>query len=150
MKITVEETHLATEPEVIVRCQRVDGQILRLLERLRLAEAVLTGTRDNETHILSPDDILYIDTVERKTFFYTAAGVYESALRLYELEEWLAALDFLRVSKSAIVNFTHLRALRPDLGGRLRLTLSNGELIVANRQYAPAIKTRLGIGKERS
>ena len=30
--------------------------------------------------------MLYIDTVDRGTFLYTAGGVYETRLRLYELE----------------------------------------------------------------
>ena len=71
--------------------------------------------------------------------------MYESRLRLYELEEQLAPRDFVRVSKSAIVNFDQVRSLRPDLGGRLRLTLSNGEVVVANRQYVPAIRKKLGL-----
>ena len=49
------------------------------------------------------------------------------------------------MSKSAIVNFDQVKSLRPDLGGRLRLTLSNGEVVVANRQYVPAIKKKLGL-----
>ena len=69
----------------------------------------------------------------------------ESKARQRELEEQLAPRDFVRVSKSAIVNFDQVRSLRPDLGGRLRLTLSNGEVVVANRQYVPAIKQKLGL-----
>ena len=63
---------------------------------------------------------------------------------LYELEEQLAPRDFVRVSKSAIVNFDQVKSLRPDLGGRLRLTLSNGEVVVANR-LRKAQKTGRGI-----
>ena len=120
-------------------------QVSRLAELLRLSVARLTGEKDGQTCILDEDKVLYIDTVDRGTFLYTADGVYESRLRLYELEEQLAPRDFVRVSKSAIVNFDQVRSLRPDLGGRLRLTLSNGEVVVANRQYVPAIRKKLGL-----
>ena len=89
--------------------------------------------------------MLYIDTVDRGTFLYTAGGVYETRLRLYELEGQLAGWDFVRVSKSVIVNFGQVKSLRPDFGGRLRLTMSNGEVVVANRQYVPDIKKKLGL-----
>ena len=145
MKVTVEERPGLEEPEVIVRCGRMDERVSRLVELLRLSGARLTGERDGQTCILEEDDVLYIDTVDRGTFLYTADGVYESRLRLYELEEQLAPRDFVRVSKSAIVNFDKVKSLRPDLGGRLRLTLSNGEVVVANRQYVPAIKKILGL-----
>ena len=145
MKITVEERPGLEEPEVIIRCGRMDGQVSRLAELLRLSGARLTGEKDGETCILDGAEVLYIDTVDRGTFLYTAGGVYETRLRLYELEGQLAGWDFVRVSKSAIVNFDQVKSLRPDLGGRLRLTLSNGEVVVANRQYVPAIKQKLGL-----
>ena len=85
MKVTVEECPELEQTEVSVRCPRLDAQTARLIELLRLAGARLT--------------------VDRGTFLYTAGGVYETRLRLYELEGQLAGWDFVRVSKSAIVNF---------------------------------------------
>lgn len=145
MKVTVEERPGLDQPEVIVRCPRLDEKTARLIELLRLSDARLTGEKDGETCILDGAEVLYIDTVDRGTFLYTAEGVYQTRLRLYELEEQLAGRDFVRVGKSAIVNFAQVRSLRPDFGGRLRLTLSNGEVVVANRQYVPAIKAKLGL-----
>ena len=145
MKITVEEHPGLAETEVVIRCGRMDDRVSRLLELLKLSDARLTGERDGQTYVLEEDAVLYIDTADRDTFLYTADGVYESRLRLYELEEQLTPRDFLRVSKSAIVNFGQVRSLRPDFGGRMLLTMSNGEVVVANRQYVPAIKAKLGL-----
>ncbi len=145
MKVTVEERPELDQIEVIVRCKRMDAETARLIELLRLSDARLTGEKDGETCILDGAEVLYIDTVDRGTFLYTAAGVYETRLRLYELEEQLSGWDFVRVSKSVIVNFGQVRSLRPDFGGRMRLTMSNGEVVMANRQYVPAIKQKLGL-----
>lgn len=145
VKVTVEERPGLDQPEVIIRCPRLDAGTARLIELLRLSDARLTGERDGETCILDGAEVLYIDTVDRGTFLYTADGVYQTRLRLYELEEQLAGRDFIRVGKSAIVNFAQVRSLRPDFGGRMRLTLSNGEVVMANRQYVPAIKAKLGL-----
>ena len=43
------------------------------------------------------------------------------------------------------MNFDHVRGLRPYLNARLELILSNGEHVVASRQYAPAIKQKIGL-----
>ena len=145
MKVTVEECPGLDHTEVTVRCPRLDAQTARLVELLRLSDARLTGERNGETCILDGSEVLYIDTVDRGTFLYTAGGVYQTRLRLYELEEQLSSRDFIRVSKSVIVNFEQVRSLRPDFGGRMRLTLSNGEVVVANRQYVAAIKAKLGL-----
>ena len=145
MRVTVEECPGLDQTEVVVRCPRLDVQVSRLVELLRLSDARLTGEKDGETCILDADNVLYNDTVDRGTFLYTVDGVFETRLRLYELEEQLTLRDFIRVSKSAIVNFDKVRSLRPDLGGRMRLTMTNGEVVVANRQYVPAIKAKLGL-----
>ena len=145
MNVTVEERPELDHTEVVIRCPRLDAQTARLMELLRLSDARLTGEKDGETCILDGAEVLYIDTVDQGTFLYTAEGVYETRLRLYELELQLTGWDFIRVSKSAIVNFGQVRSLRPDFGGRMRLTMSNGEVVVANRQYVPAIKKKLGL-----
>ncbi len=145
MKVTVEEQPGLEQTEVIVRCPRLDAQTARLVELLRLSDARLIGEKDGETCILDSEQVLYIDTVDRGTFLYTEDGVYQTRPRLYELEDQLTGQDFIRVSKSAIVNFDRVRSLRPDFGGRMRLTMSNGEVVVANRQYVPAIKSKLGL-----
>ena len=145
MKVTVEERPEQEQMEVIIRCRSLDERALRLIELLRLSDARLTGEKDGQTCILDEEEVLYVDTVDRGTFLYTQDGVYETRLRLYELEQQLGCRDFIRISRSAIVNFGQVRALRPDFGGRMRLTLSNGEVVVANRQYVPAIRKKLGL-----
>ena len=116
-----------------------------LLALLRVYDEKLTGQRGGETHILNAADVLYADTADRRTFFYTAEGVYETELRLYELEQRLAGAGFLRAGKSLLLNFDHIRALRPDFGGRLLATLSNGEKAVISRQFVPAFRKKLGL-----
>ncbi len=145
MKITVEEHPGLAQTEVVIRCPRLDAGTTRLVELLQLSNARLTGEREGETCLLDAGQVLYIDTVDRGTFLYTGEGVYETRLRLYELEEQLAGREFVRASRSTLVNFAQVRSLRPELGGRLRLTMANGEIVIANRQYVPAIKAKLGL-----
>lgn len=145
MKIEIQEDSALTETEVVIRCRHTDAQVLKMLASLRAYDQKITGTRDGQTYPLETEDILYIDTVDKKTFFYTRSEVYETQLRLYELEDRLAACDFFRASKSAVVNFNEIQSLRPDFGGRMQLTMTNGEVLFASRQYVPVIKQKLGL-----
>ena len=145
MRITIEEDKALAETEVVIRCPRVDGQVRRALEALRAVDRKITGQREGQTFPLDAADLLYADTADKRTFLYTAEAVYETPLRLYELEERLAAYDFFRATKSSVVNFNAIRSLRPDLGGRMVVTLSNGERLPVSRQYVPFIKKKLGL-----
>lgn len=147
MKIIINEKTEIDETEVIINCRQADEQILRICAGLRVLDKKVTGLLDGQTFLLNASDIYYIETVDRKTFLYTAGQVYETPLRLYELEERLAGEDFIRASKSSILNFGRVKSLRGDWGGRLLCTLENGETVTVSRQYAVVIKQKLDIMK---
>lgn len=140
--------HLRADPqfqdvEVEIRCPQVNEDILRIAAMLRVMDRKLTGTIHGEIRILDPKTVLYADTVDKKTFLYTKDAVLESALRLYELEDQLKDADFFRIGKSCLVNFARISAIRPEMGGRMLLTMENNEQLWVSRQYAGAIREKL-------
>ena len=143
MKITLNQDPSFPETEVIINCPQADEDILRLVAMLRVHQKKLVGILDGERRLLDVKDILYIDTADKKTFLSTEKAVCESALRLYELEDALRELDFLRAGRSAIINFRRVQSIRPELGGRLLVTMDNGEQVYVSRQYAGDIKEKL-------
>lgn len=145
MKIVINENSHNDEPEIIINCKRADEEILGILAHLRAFDKKLTGTKDGKTHILEAAEILYFDTADKRTFIYTEKDVFETPLKLYEIEERLSGNDFFRSSKSAIINFNKIKSLRPDFGGKLELTMANGERVSVSRQYAVGLKKRLGL-----
>ena len=145
MKINLQEDAGCGETEVTIRCRTADADILSLLATLRAFDRKITGERDGQTFLLDAADILYADSADKHTFLYTAAGVFETPLRLYELEGILAGSDFFRASKSLVVNFRQIRSLRPEFGARMLLTMKNGEKCLVSRQYVPELKAKLGL-----
>ena len=143
MKITLTERADLEETEITVTCRQVDEQILRLVASLRAFDKKITGLLEDQTFLLAPGEILYIDTADRRTFLYTAGAVYETPLKLYELVERLAQDDFFRASKSCVINFNKITSLRPDFGGRLIVTMENGEKLTVSRQFVPDVKKKL-------
>lgn len=143
MKITLNQDPAFPETEVIINCPQADEDILRLVAMLRVYQKKLVGILDGERHLLDAKDILYIDTADRRTFLYAGDAVYESALRLYELEDALREMDFIRAGRSVIVNFRRIKSIRPELGGRLLLTMDNGERVYVSRQYAGEMNAKL-------
>lgn len=145
MKITVEERKTAQDLEVTIICARADRRVFDMITRLHMLDRKVTGTADGCTRVLNAEDVLFIDSVDKRTFIYTADTVLETSLRLYEMEERLADCDFLRIAKGCIVNFRAITALKPDVNGRIIATLENGEQVVISRQYASDVKSKLGL-----
>lgn len=145
MKLTLEERRDLAEVEVDIRCPVIDRRVRAIVAAANADDRRLVGTADGSTFIVEAAEVLYAETVDGRTFLYGPNRVLESPLRLYGLEDQLAGTEFVRASKSLLVNFDHVRALRPYLNARLELVLSNGESVIASRQYAPAIKKKIGL-----
>lgn len=145
MNATITENPALDDIEVSVACPRIDERVQRIVASLGAFDRVLIGERDGATFRVGVEDVCYAETVDGKTFLYTADAVYQTPLKLYELEERLAGTEFVRASKQMLVNFDHVASIRPALNARLQLMLDNGEAAIVSRQYAPAIKRKLGL-----
>ena len=144
MKIRINTEQSLQETEIVINCKKISPEIERLLSLLKTFAMKLEGKKNGQTFILDVSDILYIDTVDKKTFFYTVTEFYETSLKLYELEERLCKADFFRANKSCILNFQKIKALKADLAGRILVTMINGERLYVSRQYASILKRKLG------
>ncbi|MDD3218929.1 MAG: hypothetical protein PHC41_00665 [Lachnospiraceae bacterium] len=78
MKIEINEDDSLQNTEVIINCRKMDAEILKIVALLRVMDQKITGVKGEKTYLLDASEILYIDTVDKKTFFYTANEVYET------------------------------------------------------------------------
>lgn len=145
MKITIDEQETARDIEVTIRCKRTDRRVLGIVARLRLLDKKVTGNVDGVTKVIHAKDVLYVESVDKHTFIYTADEVFETGLRLYEMEEQLSDCDFMRIAKGCVINFNAITSLKPNINGRIIAELTNGERVVVSRQYAPNVKRELGL-----
>lgn len=145
MNVTITENPQLADIEVTVACPRIDERVQRIVAGLSAYDRKLTGEHNGATYRLVIDDVCYAETVDGRTFLYTKDAVYQTPLRLYELEDKLTGTEFVRASKQLLVNFDHVTAIRPALNARLQLLLDNDESVIVSRQYAPAIKSKLGL-----
>lgn len=106
-------------------------------------EVRIMVSKDGVTHILDAHEIFYTEIVDKRTFCYTVSGAYECAMKLYELEEKLTDLNFMKANKSCLFNFHFVRKIENDLNRTLLLTLENGFQVEVSRQYAGAVRKKL-------
>lgn len=141
------------ETSVTVEYRELDKQVNSLVDYIShlndMGENVFANA-DDSLYQINIHDILYMESVDRRTFGYTADKTYELSCKLYEIEELYRSLGFIRISKSCIVNLHKIHALKPDYGGKILVTMENREKLYISRQYAPVIKEKLGIGGKKN
>ena len=147
MQVKIMEDDTIEETIITIRCRKKDEKIKTLVSILQMQDHKLIGRYRGEDYMVSLHDIFYIETIDEQVYLYTQTTIYTSDLRLYEIEERCIEYDFLRASKSTIINFQKIQSLRPDLDGRIQVTMKNDKKLFVSRQYAPILKKRLGVLK---
>lgn len=145
MKITIMDVGSDEEDEIIIKCSQVNDDIMKLLRRLKRDKNRLVVYKQGEIAFLEPEEVFYFEAVDAKVFAYGRTEVYEVKYKLYELLEELPGRDFIRASKSSILNLNKIKSLSPALGGRYQALLKNGEKRIISRQYVSLLKEKLGI-----
>lgn len=145
MKITINIDEKVQETEITISCNQLTYEVENLIATLRILNQQLLVCKESENFLLDVNEISYIEAVDRKIFVYTEDDIYESKLKLYEMEEKLCQSGFIRISKSCLVRLKYIKSIKNDVERKLRLTMKNGEQIIVSRQYAEEIKKRLGV-----
>ncbi len=145
MKIIIEECNPGDEDQVIIRCKELNDNILKLITELKQGQKKLTGIKDGNIVMIDPANVYYFEGVDNKVFLYCKQNVYETKLKLYEIEEEYKNTDFFRASKSVILNVSKIKSISPAYSGRFEAQLFNGEVVVISRQYVPELKKKLGM-----
>ncbi|MBQ8728649.1 MAG: LytTR family transcriptional regulator DNA-binding domain-containing protein [Oscillospiraceae bacterium] len=135
MKYTIEQIQKG-EDELILRYQRLNYEVESVLQFMNAPPKKIIGTKNDTQAVIDFTDILYAETVDRKTFIYTADDVFRSELTLTQLEEVLNTVNFFRCAKSMIINIDKISTLKSLASNRIDATLVNGEHIIISRTYA--------------
>lgn len=131
--------------EVIIKCPKTNETVLKLKEHIEMFDDKLRASDGEKIFLIDPLEALYFESVDNRTFLYTENNVLEVRHRLYELEETLSRKDFIRISKSQILNINKIKSLKPELNRSITATMINGEILCISRRYTQALKTLLRI-----
>ncbi|MDP4093355.1 MAG: LytTR family DNA-binding domain-containing protein [Bacillota bacterium] len=145
MKITIENISAGTEPEIVIRCNQLDENLLQLVYSINSAVKKLVGYENQQMYLIESKDVFYFEAVDNKVFIYCREKVLESKMKLYEIEKEYEKSDFFRASKSIILNLSKIESINPTLSGRFEALLQNSEKIVISRQYFPVLRRKLGL-----
>lgn len=143
MIIKLENEKERTELEVLIRYNEKLHKVKKIEQMLRSVDCKIPCNKEKKEIWVAGTDIYYIESVDKHSFVYCEDEVYETELRLYQLEEELLAAGFVRISKSCLVNIRVLQSIKPLLNSRLEATLINGEKLTVTRKYIHAIRAAL-------
>lgn len=131
------------EDELILKYRNITPEVERILNFMNGEQQKLIGWKDKTLHVLELSQILYIESVDGRTYAYTEEDVLRIDYTLNRLEQLLCDINFFRCSKSMIINIDRVERLRSLPSNRIDATICNGEHIMISRTYASDFRKRL-------
>ena len=122
---------------------KLDDETKEYISRLDNTLSNIEGTLDDRRISLPVTDVMYFESVDRKTFAYTEKVCVEMRDTLKNLLDNYSEMGFIRISKSSIVNVYKIDHLQGDLNMRVIIFLKNGEKLIMNRGYKKDFFTEL-------
>lgn len=146
MKVRIEIDENLNENEIIIRCSKLDESTQKVYDTLMdiTKEARhLMLYNGNVEYYLPIDSILFFETTPNGISAHTIDHVYETTYRLYELEEILPG-NFMRVSKSTILNLNHIYSISRNLTASSAVQFTNThKQVFVSRYYFKSLRDRL-------
>jgi len=117
MKIRIEFTDDPDEEEVLIRCRKIDDRVRKIEEAVReSSDKRYVFYKNDSEYFFCIDSILFFETSDKQLFAHMENDMFLSRYKLYELEK-LLPLNFIRVSKSAIINIDKVYSLTRNISG---------------------------------
>lgn len=143
MRLIMSERQDLEQPEVTIAYCEMTESVKRVSDFVRYVDQTILGRKDNEEYAIPVSDIYYVESVDKKTFVYCETEVFQSNSKLYELENSLPRENFVRVSKSTILNVEKLKGIKTLVNSKLEAMLLNGERVCVTRKYLKVIREAL-------
>lgn len=135
MRYTVNQIR-SGDDELILNYKQINAEVEAVLAFMEKHQKKLVGKSEGETIIFLPQEILYIEKVDEKTFACTMDKVIQLDVSLATAELILDDESYFRCSKSMIVNVNKVEKLKSMPSNRIDATLVSGEHIIISRTYA--------------
>ena len=130
--------------DILIRADKRDGQVEKLIESLAQREAFTLVAFDEKDcpSVIDESDIVFISADGKDVRIITTGGKYRARQSLRSLEDILSRA-FLRISRFEIINLKKVRKYDFTVGGTLRIEFEDGMETWASRRYIPLIRKRI-------
>ena len=146
MQIEIKIDENCREPKIIIMTDKMTDEVNDIVKKLSVEQPqLIAGFKDDSVQVIDPSSIYRVYAQSGKVFAETSKGNYLLRLRLYEAEERLEKLSFVRISNSDIINLKKVKSFDLSFAGTICITLSNGTVTYVSRRTVSKIKKLLGI-----
>jgi DNA-binding LytR/AlgR family response regulator len=146
MKVNLFVSRDIDEPHADIHTNELTDNVAKAISILESDESsgMVAVKKGSDIALLEMDEIFMFRVEEKQVKVYDENSEYLIKKPLYQVEETLSS-DFVRISKSTIVNLRKIERVAPSLKGMMFIELRNGLKDNISRKYLPEFKQALDL-----
>lgn len=146
MKVNLFVSKDIEEPYADIHTDELTDNITKAMSILESDDSseMLAVKRGSDIALLEFSDVYMFRVENKQVKVYTENSEYQIKKALYQVEENLPS-DFVRISKTTIVNLKKVERVAPSLKGMMFIQLKNGLKDNISRKYLPNFKQALDL-----
>ncbi len=146
MKVNLFVSRDIEEPYADIHTNELTENVTKAMSILENDDTndMLAVKRGSDIALLELSDIFMLRVEDKQVKVYTNNEEYIIKKPLYQVEESLNT-DFVRISKTTIVNLKKIERVAPSLRGMMFIQLKNGLKDNISRKYLPEFKQALDL-----
>ena len=146
MKVNLFVSRDVEEPYADIHTNELTDNITRAMSILESEDSndMLAVKKGSDIALLEFSDVYMFRVENKQVKVYTDNSEYLVKKPLYQVEESLGS-DFVRISKTTIVNLKKIERVAPSLKGMMFIQLKNGLKDNISRKYLPDFKNALDL-----
>lgn len=113
-----------------------------LVKRIESLDISFRAYSEESQMRIALSDVYYIENVDRRVFLYTMENVFRIDASMQETLKSAEDSDLVRISRTCIINISHLTEIKQLKNSHLEAMLDNGEKLIVSRKYLRDIKRR--------
>ncbi|MDO5823374.1 LytTR family DNA-binding domain-containing protein [Methanobrevibacter sp.] len=146
MKVNLFVSRDIEEPHADIHTDELTDNITKAMSILESDESseMLAVRKGLDIALLEFNEVYMLKVENKQVNVYTESGEYFIKKPLYQVEETLTG-DFVRISKTTIINLKKIGRVAPSLKGMMFIELKNGLKDNISRKYLPGFKQALDL-----
>ncbi len=146
MKVNLFVSRDIDEPYADIHTNELTDNVTKAISILESEDSpdMVAVKKGSDIALLEMEEIFMFRVEDKQVKVYTENKEYLIKKPLYQVEETLSG-DFVRISKTTIVNLKKIERVAPSLKGMMFIELKNGLKDNISRKYLPSFKQALDL-----
>ncbi|MDR2922948.1 MAG: LytTR family transcriptional regulator DNA-binding domain-containing protein [Treponema sp.] len=140
MLLNLEHRKTHRDIEVSIIYPEKNKTVERLVSFINSLSIKIEGYAEDSIKQINVADIYHIESENKIAVIFCEKENFKTKYRLYQINEKLAGLGFVQISKYCLININKLDKIIPLSNRRMEAVLKNGKRVFITRKYLYDIK----------